>query len=140
MSELGVGFGAQAQEQPEPEPEPEPAGPELPFEVVPVEGAELFGHKVMYTPNKKTGKLDLEGFAMSNPGVLEEGAKLVGVAFEAIGTFAKKAAAAASQPGVGAPAQISQAAGVGSAPAQVVDSIPDAARDATAGAGAFPAV
>jgi hypothetical protein len=106
-----------------------------------VPGTKLFGHDVKYTPSKSTGKLDLEGFVMSNPGVLEEGAKLIGMAVEAGAAFAKRAATSTG----GSAPQIQQiAAGVGQA--QVVDSVPEGAQDASArpagtpGAGSFPAV
>jgi hypothetical protein len=143
---FGSGFAglgsSEAGEAEEPEPPAADPGPQLPFEIVAVEGAELFNHPVKYTPNKKTGKLDLEGFVMSNPGVLEEGAKLLGVAVEAVSTFAKRAAATTA--GSSAVQQPALPSGVGSAPAHVVSNIPDSAQQASAtpvnGAGSFPAV
>lgn len=123
----------------EEDPEPPPAAPEasLPFEVVPVPDTSLFGHPVKYTPNKESGKLDFEGFVMSNPGVLEEGAKLAGVVVDAIGNFAKKAASAT----VGThAAQAAQQLPAGVGHAQVVDSVPEGAQDATGNGSSFPRV
>lgn len=107
-------------------PEPEP---ELPFEVITVPDTKLFGHDAKYTPNKRTGKIDVEGFVMSNPGVLEKGFELLGAAVDGIKTLATQAAKHSGQ----APHQQPQQ------PAHVVREIPAAARDASVGTGATPA-
>jgi len=144
LSGMQTGLG-QAEEEPEPAPPPEPEST-LPFDVIDMPGQDLWGHPLKYAASKETGRIDLEGFVMSNPGVLEKGAEVLGALVEIGSTFAKRAAQATTMPRA-ASSQLPAAAGVGQSPAtqaQVVENIPEEAQHATAsngaGSGSFPAV
>ena len=143
LSGVQTGLG-QAEEEPEPEPPPEPQST-LPFDVIDMPGQDLWGHPLKYAASKETGRIDLEGFVMSNPGVLEKGAEVLGALVEIGSTFAKRAAQATTMTRPGG-AQL-PAAGVGqssASQAHVVENIPDEAQPAAtstgSGSGSFPAV
>jgi len=136
-----AGLGSTANE-PEPEPEPEDPKAALPWDAIPLEGTTLFGHPAKYVTDKETGKINWQGVVAENPGIIEKGAEILGMGAEALSNFAKKAASAATTAQGAGAAQLP--AGVGAA--QVVETIPPAAQDATARAngagraGGFPQV
>ena len=98
-----TGLGA-VEPEPEPEPEPEAAPtPELEWDTIPVPNTEFFGHPAMFTPNKKTGKIDWTGVVVSNPGIVEQGIAIAGKLADAAQEFAKRATpGTVGAPGVGA--------------------------------------
>jgi|HubBroStandDraft_2_1064218.scaffolds.fasta_scaffold00039_42 hypothetical protein len=136
-----AGLGSAASE-PEPEPEPEDPKSALPWDAIPLEGTTLFGHPAKYVTDKETGKINWQGVVAENPGIIEKGAEILGMGAEALSNFAKKAASAATSAQGAGPQQLP--AGVGAA--QVVETIPPTAQDATARAngagraGGFPQV
>ena len=138
-----VGLGAA--EDPQTPQTPEEPESVLPFasEVVGGDGPDapkLFGQPIRYVVDKETGKFDLKGFAFANPGLMEKGVEIAGIAAEGFRNLTARAAANA-----GTAAQFPAGVGATPAPAQVVDNIPADAKLAQAhtngaGSGSFPRV
>ena len=129
----------------------EPAAPQEPESILPFasevvggdgpEAPKLFGHPVRYTVDKESGKFDLKNFAFANPGLMEKGVEILGIAAEGLRNLGAKAAAGAGAAAGSLPAGVGQAPAA--AAAQVVDKIPDNAQPAQsngAGSASFPRV